>query len=92
MSFQIKCFIMKLAFYHLASYADESQIAAEEIILDIIDLQTDDRVAVTYENNWFPSVFFNIQSINSSHSILSIILLTYLMGIDPSLKLVRKEE
>ena len=83
---------MKLAFYHLASYADESQIAAEEIILDIIDLQTDDQVAVTYENNWFPGVFFNVQSINSSHSILSIILLTYLMGIDPSLKLVRKEE
>ena len=60
MSFQIKCFIMKLAFYHLASYADESQIAAEEIILDIIDLQTDDRVAVTYENNWFPGIFFNV--------------------------------
>ena len=37
MSFQIKCFIVKLAFYHVASYAKELQIAAEEIIVDIMD-------------------------------------------------------
>ena len=37
MSFQIKCFIVKLAFYHVASYAKELQIAAEEIIVAIMD-------------------------------------------------------
>ena len=37
MSFQITCFIVKLAFYHLASYAEELRIAAEEIIVDIMD-------------------------------------------------------
>ena len=90
MSFRIKYFIMKLAFYHLNSYADKFQNAAEEIIKDRMNVQTDDWVAVTYENNCFPDVVFNIQSINSSHSILSIALLNYLMGIDPSLKFVRK--
>ena len=42
---------MKLVFYHLASYADELQIAAEEIMVDIMDVQVDDWMAVTYENN-----------------------------------------
>ena len=83
---------MKLAFYHLASYADELQIAAGEIIVDITDVEIDDWVAVTSESNWLPGIAFNVQSINSSHSILSINLLTYLMGIDPSLKLVRNGE
>ena len=92
MSFQIKYFIMKLVFYHLASYADELCVAAEEMTVDIMDVQIDDWVAVTYENNWFPGIVFNVQSINSSHSILSITLLTYLMGIDLFLKLVRKGE
>ena len=55
-------------------------------------VQIDDWVAVTYENNWFPGIAFNVKSINFSHSILSITLLPYLMGIDPSLKLVRKGE
>ena len=90
MSFRIKYFIMKLAFYHLNSYADKFQNAAEEIIKDRMNVQTDDWVAVTYENNRFPDIVFNVQSINSSHSILSITLLNYLMGIDPSLKFVRK--
>ena len=90
MSFRIKYFIMKLAFYHLNSYADKFQNAAEEIIKDRMNVQTDDWVAVTYENNCFPDVVFNVQSINSSHSILSITLLNYLMGIDPSLKFARK--
>ena len=92
MSLQIKCFIMKLAFYPLVSYANESGIAAEEIIVDIMDVQIDDWMAVTYENSWFPGILFNVQSINSSHCILSITLLTYLMGIDPSLRLVKKAE
>ena len=92
MSFQIKYFIMKLVFYHLSSYADELCVAAEEMTVDIMDVQIDDWVAVTYENNWFPGIVFNVQSINSSHSILSITLLTYLMGIDLFLKLVRKGE
>ena len=83
---------MKLAFYHLASYADELQIAAEEIIVDIMDVHIDDWVPVTYENNWFQGIALNVQSINSSHSILLITLLTYLIEIDPSLKLVRKVE
>ena len=91
-NFQIKCFIMKLTFYHLASYGDELWIAAEELTVDIMDVQIDDSVAVTYENNWFPGVVFNVKSINSSHSILSITLLTNLTGIDPTLKLVRKGE
>ena len=90
MSFRIKYFIMKLAFYHLNSYADKFQNAAEEIIKDRMNVQTDDWVAVTYENNRFPDIVFNVQSINSSHSILSITLLNYLMGIDPSLKFARK--
>ena len=81
---------MKLAFYHLNSYADKFQNAAEEIIKDRMNVQTDDWVAVTYENNCFPDVVFNVQSINSSHSILSITLLNYLMGIDPSLKFAGK--
>ena len=83
---------MKLAFYHLASYADELQIAGGEIIVDITDVEIDDWVAVTSESNWLPGIGFNVQSINSSHSILPITLLTYLMGIDPSLKLVRNGE
>ena len=86
MSFRIKYFIMKLAFYHLNSYADKFQNAAEEMIKDRMNVQTDDWVAVTR----FPDIVFNVQSINSSHSILSITLLNYLMGIDPSLKFVRK--
>ena len=90
MSFRIKYFIMKLAFYHLNSYVEKFQNAAEEMIKDRMNVQTDDWVAVTYENNCFPDVVFNVQSINSSHSILSITLLNYLMGIDPSLKFVRK--
>ena len=49
MFFWIKCFIMKLAFYHLASYPDELWIAAGEIIVDIMDVQTDDWVAVTWK-------------------------------------------
>ena len=52
------------------------------------NVQIDDWVTVTFEKNWFPSVVFNVESINSFHSILSITLLTYLIGIDPSLKLV----
>ena len=92
MSFQIKYFIMKLVFYHLASYTDELPAAAEEMTVDIMDVQIDDWVAVTYENNWFPGIVFNVLSINSSHSILSITLLIYLIGIDLFLKLVRKGE
>ena len=91
-NFQFKCFIMKLAFYHLASYGDELWTAAEEITVDIMDVQINDWVAATYENNWFPGIVFNVQSINSSHSILSITLLTNLMRIDPTLKLARKGE
>ena len=83
---------MKLAFYHLASHACELWIAAEEIIVDIMDVRIDDCLAVTCENNWFPGVVFNVQSINSSHCILSITLVNYLMWIDPSLKLVRNGE
>ena len=90
MSFRIKYFIMKLAFYHLNSYVEKFQNAAEEMIKDRMNVQTDDWVAVTYENNRFPDIVFNVQSINSSHSILSITLLNYLMGIDPSLKFARK--
>ena len=76
MSLQIRCFRMKLVFYHLASYADELRIAAEEIMADIIDVQVDDCVAVTYENNWFPGIVLKVKSINSSHSFLSITLPT----------------
>ena len=36
---------MKLTLYHLASYADKLQIAAEEIIVNIMDVQIDDWVA-----------------------------------------------
>ena len=42
---------MKLIFYHLASYADKLRIAAEEIMVDMMDVQVDDWVTVTYENN-----------------------------------------
>ena len=42
---------MKLVFYHLASYVDEMRIAAEEIMVDMMDVEVDDWVAVTYENN-----------------------------------------
>ena len=61
MSFQIRCFIMKLAFYHLASYADELWIAAEEIVVDIMDVQIDDWVAVTMKTIGFQA-FFSIYS------------------------------
>ena len=60
MSLQIKYFIMKLTFYPLVSYANESGIAAEEIIVDIMDVQIDDWMAVTYENSWFPGILFNV--------------------------------
>ena len=95
MSFQIKCVIMKLTFYHLVLYVDELQISVEEIIVDIMDVKTDNWVAVTCKNNWFLGVAFNVQSFNSSHCILSVTLVTYLMLErlkDPSLKLVRKGE
>ena len=91
MSFQIKCFVMKLAFYHLASYAEKLRIAAEEVTVDITDVQIDNWVAVNYENNWFPGVVFNIQSINFSHSIFTITFLTHFILLD-NLKLVRKRE
>ena len=42
MSLQIRCFIMKLIFYHLAWYAYELQIATEEIMVDVMDVQFDD--------------------------------------------------
>ena len=48
-----------------------------------MDVQINDWVAVTYENNLFPDFVFDVQSINSAHSILSITLLTYLMEMDP---------
>ena len=35
----------------VASYADELQVAGEEITMDIMDVEIDDWVAVTYENN-----------------------------------------
>ena len=35
----------------VASYAGESQVAGEEITMDIMDVEIDDWVAVTYENN-----------------------------------------
>ena len=92
MSFQIKCVIMKLTFYHLVLYVDELRISVEEIIVDIMDVKTNNWVAVTC-NNWFLGVAFNVQSFNSSHCILSVTLVTYLMLErlkDPSLKLVRK--
>ena len=92
MSLQIRCFIIRLVFYHLASYADGLWIAAEEIMMDIMGVQDDDWVAVTYENNWFPSIVLKVKSINSSHSFLSITLPTYLMRTDPSLKLFRRGE
>ena len=92
MSLHIRCFIIKLVFYHLASYADELQIAAEEIMLDIMDVQVNDWVAVTYENNWFPSIVLKVKSINSSYSFFSNTLPTYLMRIDPSLGLFRRRE
>ena len=82
---------MKLEFYHLTSYTDNCKLLQKRIV-DIMNVENDDWVAVTYENNWFPGIAFNVQSINSSHSILSIIIFTYLMGIDPSFKLVRKGE
>ena len=92
MSLHIRCFIIKLVFYHLAPYADELQIAAEEIMLDIMDVQVNDWVAVTYKNNWFPSIVLKVKSINSSHSFFSNTLPTYLMRIDPSLGLFRRRE
>ena len=39
---------MKLLFYHLASYADRLCIATAEIMVDIMNVQVDDWVAVTY--------------------------------------------
>ena len=92
MSLHIRCFIIKLVFYHLASYADELQIAAEEIMLDIMDVQVNDWVAVTYKNNWFPSIVLKVKSINSSHSFFLNTLPIYLMRIDPSLGLFRRRE
>ena len=95
MSFQIKCVIMKFTFYHLVLYVDELQISVEEIIVDIMDVKTDNWVVVTCKNNWFPGVALNVQSFNSSYCILSITLVTYLMLErlkDRSLKLVRKGE
>ena len=68
---------MKLLFYHLASYADRLCIATAEIMVDIMNVQVDDWVAVTYRNNWFPGIVLKVKSINSSHSILSIILPSY---------------
>ena len=56
-------------------------------MVDIIDVQVDNWVAVTYENNWLPGIVLEVRFINSSHSFLSITLVTYLMGIDLSLKL-----
>ena len=35
----------------VASNANELQVAAEEITVDIMDVEIDDWVAVTYENN-----------------------------------------
>ena len=78
---------MKHIFYHLPSYADKLRIAAEEIMVDIMNVQVDNWVAVTYENNWLPGIVLEVRFINSSHSFLSITLVTYLMGIDLSLKL-----
>ena len=91
-SLQIRCFIIKLVFYHLASYADELQIAPEEIMVDIMGVQVDDWATVTYENNWFSGIVLKVKSINSSYSFLPITLSTYLMGIDPSRKLFRRVE
>ena len=47
-SFQIRCFIMKLIFYDLPSYAVKLGIAVEEIIVDIMDVQNDGWVTVTF--------------------------------------------
>ena len=66
-------------------------IAAEEITVDIMDVQINHWVAVTYENNLFPDIAFDVQSINSAHSILNYS--PHLFNGDrPSLKLVRKGE
>ena len=42
------CFIMKIKFYHTAPYADELRTVAENRIVDIMDEQIDDWVAVTF--------------------------------------------
>ena len=70
------CFIMKIKFYHTTPYADELRTVAENTIVDIMDEQIDDWVAVTF----------------LSHSFLSITLPAYLKGIGPSLELVRRED
>ena len=57
---------MKHIFYHLPSYADKLRIAAEEIMVDIMDVQVDNWVAVTYENNWLLGIVLEVRFINSS--------------------------
>ena len=57
MSLQIRCFIMKLVFHHLASYADELRIAAEEIIVDIMDVQVDVGWLLLTKTTGFQALF-----------------------------------
>ena len=56
-SFQIRCFIMKLIFYDLLSYAVKLGIAVEEIIVDIMDVQNDgyfSSLIVTSQSTFSP--------------------------------------
>ena len=48
---------MKFVFYHLASYADELRIAAEEIIVDIMDVQVDVGWLLLTKTTGFQALF-----------------------------------
>lgn len=65
------CFIMKIKFYHTAPYADELRTVAEYRIVDIMDEQIDDWVAVTFllsqlPFNYTPHLFNGDRSLSGT--------------------------
>ena len=59
---------MKLVFYHLASYADELRIAAEEIIVDIMDVQVDVGWLLLTKTTGFQALFSRLSILLTASS------------------------